>query len=501
MRDQIKEELDHLRHKLHKCVANLQLSCAVSVRTDTMVANLADRTNALWEGQDALSREPKKLKEKFNTLNQDPQAKQGSAEEIINSHINDANNTYSQETDNALYTHQYYDDRKAAHVCIKGQDLPHVEHQDIHWCSEGSSINSSHSDMHLLRRRVHELATTLPELLDRVLKPKTHHWFDQFHLHLAWKSDNHSSHGVGSSIRETLRILHVLESGQRVMPFEAARELFSLGRSLAGIGLHEATDEIYDAAVRICHELASTSCSRNLFHLVQFLYERFLDIATHGKLEDACRVLGHAIKIRHQLQEQDERIYLVCLARSLTIMASQLRSMKHGEATICGMREVVDIRQQLVKVGCKRCLNPLASSLHNLAYDLDHVGYCDEAVRVGEEAVQVDRELVKMDRKHYLLGLSQSLHQQAIYLDKAGRIWDAVKVGAEAVRIRRELLERDRKAYLSCLSQSLHNCALYLDKVGSTQKAAKMEEESVKLARELVSRDRENLMEGSRIGD
>ncbi|KAG8939481.1 hypothetical protein FRC03_006280, partial [Tulasnella sp. 419] len=341
-----------------------------------------------------------------------------------------------------------------------------------------------------LKDNVVEITKALPQACDEVLRQSTFSWFNQFR----GLEDISSNMSRSESIKETIRILEVLQSGKRVSYIEIAKDILRLGGALQTLGMPDQGSLMYDWGVQICFKLAVLEGPKTLVDLVKFLHNLSLNLERDGQSIDVERVLDQAVTVRVHLMTMGEKGCLGTLASFLTSTVKRLAKEKRRDA--CGRmtKEVLAIYQDLVSLDADRSFDDLSQSAHDLAVYLDQVGWFEDAIRVGEGAVMMRRELVEDDRKAYLPDLSLSIHGLAVYLHKQGRMKEAAKVGEEGIRVLRELCQRDRKTYFPYLGVSLHNLSITLDNLQRTVEAEKVVEEAVRMPRELVKSDRKTYL-------
>ncbi|KAG8917230.1 hypothetical protein FRC02_003269, partial [Tulasnella sp. 418] len=348
------------------------------------------------------------------------------------------------------------------------------------------SFSPSFVDRRYLKDKVKEISKTLPQACDHVLRQSTFTWFNQFR-----GLENVSSNMTRTdAIKETIRILEVLQSEKRVPYIETARDLLRLGGALRTLGMQEQGSSMYDLGAQICFKLAVLEGPRTLVDLAKFLHNLSLSLDSEQHQVDAERMFEQAVKARIQLAELKEGGYLGTLASFLTSTVKRLVKENHHYACSRMTKEAVEVLHNLATLDEDGSFADLSQSAYNLAIDLDNAGLIEDAVNIEEGAVMMRRELVEKDRRNHLPNLSLSVHNLAFYLDRTGRSEDAVKVVEEAIEMRRELVEKDRRTHLLKLSSSIHQLALYLDGTGRLEDAVKVVEEAIEMRRELVEKDR-----------
>ncbi|KAG8944330.1 hypothetical protein FRC03_002111, partial [Tulasnella sp. 419] len=274
------------------------------------------------------------------------------------------------------------------------------------------SLSPSFIDRRYLKDKVKEISKALPQACDGVLRQSAFTWFNQFR-----GLENVSSNMTrADSIRETIRILEVLQSGKRVSYIETAKDLLRLGGALRTLGMQDQASLMYDWGAQICFKLAELEGSKTLADLVKFLHNFSLNLDKNGQSTDAERIFGQAVMARRQLAKMEEDYYLDTLASFMTSMVKRLLKGKQLDACSRMTKEVVEVYQNLVELDQDWSFDDFSRAAYNLAIDLDNAGLTEDAIQMGEGAVMVDRELVKKDRETYLPDLSSSLHDLASYL-------------------------------------------------------------------------------------
>ncbi|KAG8941069.1 hypothetical protein FRC03_004888, partial [Tulasnella sp. 419] len=188
------------------------------------------------------------------------------------------------------------------------------------------------------------------------------------------------------AIRETIRILEVLQSGKRVPYIETAKDLLRLGDALRALGMQAQAGLMYDWGVQICFKLAALEGPRTLVDLAKFLHDFYLNLDSDEQWADAERMFEQAVKARSQLMELREGGYLGTLASFLTSTVKRLTKEQRRDACSRMTREVVEVFHSLVKLGEDRSFADLSQSASSLGIDLDKAGLTEDAVKVGEGA-------------------------------------------------------------------------------------------------------------------
>ncbi|KAG8921402.1 hypothetical protein FRC02_000267 [Tulasnella sp. 418] len=352
------------------------------------------------------------------------------------------------------------------------------------------SLSPSFVDKRYLKDKVKEISKVIPQVCDEVLRQSSFTRSKQFR-----GLDNVSSNmNRSDSIKETIRVLEILQSGKQVPYIETAKDLLRLGGALRDLGMQAQAILMYDWGVQICFKLAALEGPKSMVDLVKFLHNLSLNFDGDGQRIDAEWTFEQAVKARCQLAEMGERGYLGTLASFLTSTVKRLANENRLDACSRTTKETVEVYHKLVRLDQDRNFADLSQSAHSLAIDLDEAGLTEDAIKMGEGAVMMRRELVKKDRKTYLPDLSLSLYNHANHLNKIGWTAEAVNAGEEAIMMHRELVKKDRKTYLRNLSFSLYNHATHLHKIGRTEEAVKIGEEAVVMLRELVEKDRKTYL-------
>ncbi|KAG8917172.1 hypothetical protein FRC02_003299, partial [Tulasnella sp. 418] len=342
------------------------------------------------------------------------------------------------------------------------------------------SFSTSILEQRYLKCKVKELASALPQLREQAGRPRSLARLNPFREVAVWENEFHSNGTRADSIQETMRILTTLRSYKKIPSAEVARDLICLAKALGGFGMREESGVIFDWGIQICVEMAKNSSSRTLFSLAGFIHEVFLEIAIHGRMDDAARILNHLILVRRQLEEEDQRTHIFKMATALRNTFYQLSGAGRLEASIKAGTEVVQSYRYLAEVDRDTYLGDLSLSLHELAIDLGKDGRHEDAVKAVEEAVNVQRELINQDTKTYLPKLADSLHTLATEMNGTGRREEAIRIAEEAVKMLQVFGERDRRNYSPCLSSSLRGLVAELQNKRQEEVVSVVEKEGVR---------------------
>ncbi|KAG8921500.1 hypothetical protein FRC02_000189, partial [Tulasnella sp. 418] len=453
--DDIKLEIVELHRKVQRCYQNLQASS--TVRTESRVAIMYEEMVAIREEQEASTRQ---LQNQIQILMDElipgsTLRRKATLEQI---HVK----MQQQERPSPIVP-----ERHARQQSIGIQAAPSIKSAKFSL----RSLSTSFIEKSYLKGKVKEIATTIPLVRDQAFKNRSISLFSPFR---DLEKTSLSTFSREDSIRETLRILMVLRSGKKIPYTEAVNDLLCLARALGHLGMHEEASEIYDWGVQICCELAKISGPKTLFDLARFLHKLSADLERSGLLDDGRVVLEQAIKVRRQLEEQDQKTYILKLATSLNQLSDQLSKAEHFGASVKALQEVANIYRNLIKTDRQTYIPNLGLALHNLALDLSKAERDEDAMKIGEEAVKIRRELARGDRWTHLPDLASSLHNLSVTFAKLERYEDAVKTGQEVVAMRRQLVQGNRRANIQDLNAALVHLSSCLHEIGRQEEAAKM---------------------------
>ncbi|KAG8940959.1 hypothetical protein FRC03_004955 [Tulasnella sp. 419] len=459
-----KSQLDDLRQKIVICHQKLQLSS--TVRTESTVADVSKHVIALRQDQSATDR---KLDMLIEALRPSSNSMRMAALERIEERINDEISVI----DNNFLSYQ-------EQIRFRPAKRPHATSSvKVETCSL-RSFSTSILEQRYLKCKVKELASALPQVREQAGRPRSLARFNPFREVAVWENEFHSNGTRADSIQETMRILTTLRSYKKIPSAEVARDLICLAKALGGFGMREESGVIFDWGIQICVEMAKNSSSRTLFSLAGFIHEVFLEIAIHGRMDDAARILNHLILVRRQLEEEDQRTHISKMATALRNTFYQLSGAGRLEASIKAGTEVVQSYRYLAEVDRDTYLGDLSLSLHELAIDLGKDGRHEDAVKAVEEAVNVQRELINQDTKTYLPKLADSLHTLATEMNGTGRREEAIRIAEEAVKMLQVFGERDRRNYSPCLSSSLRGLVAELQNKRQEEVVSVVEKEGVR---------------------
>ncbi|KAG8952072.1 hypothetical protein FRC03_012276 [Tulasnella sp. 419] len=453
----IKNQLVTLRQRLHTCHQQLQIWCTLDVasRVAAMQANIDE------------------LREQLQVLipNLNPE-RPGTPEQI---------------------------EKQASPASILDpatplqQDVIRIQTRDSLQSSPSSktsklsrrSFSPSFVDKQYIKEKMKEISNVFSQVRDEGFRDGSFAWFNRFRA----LEDISSAMGRSESVRETLRVLEVLQSGRRAPYIDTAKCFLRLGRALHGLDMPDEARMMYNWGVQTCFKLAALRSPKCLFDLTRCLHNLSLNLDKSEHSADAQWVFEHAIDAREQLQAKEQKAYFVALASFLMSKGKRLQKQKRLEACCKLTKEAVEVYRYLVGVDEETYVLHLSWSLRQLSTYLSQAGLHADAVRMEEEVISIYRNLVEQDGKTYLPILTDSLRNLVRKLNSIGRAEEVIKMREEAIRMGRELIKVNRKTYLPDLVMELYSYAACVRDIGRSEEAVEMEDEAIQMHRELVERD------------
>ncbi|KAG8956445.1 hypothetical protein FRC03_010841 [Tulasnella sp. 419] len=434
--DDIKNQLVVLRQQIQKCSQDLQLSTAM--RTEGRVAIIDDRTRVILQEQEAMRNCIESLM--IPACNPARIAALGRVQERARDQLSII------ESDGPLQ--QGRDE-----VVALSDAAPSLRSS-----RQSRETSQSALEKRVLKGRVKELRGALPHIRNQGSKSSTLARLNPFRDVAIWERNYPSQLNQADSLQETLRILSALRT-KKMEDIDIVKELIGLAKLLGDSGMWEEAGILYDWGIQIGCETTKAGSPKIIFSLASFVHRVFSDISSHGRMEDAERVATQGIGLCRELMEQEQRGYLLKLAKSWEQTSHILSVNRRPGAGVIAGHQVVEIYRFLAFIDRESHLPDLGQSLHMLAIELANAERLQDAVKMMDEAIVVWKELVAKDPRAYLIGLAESLHTSATMLRDTGQYGIAVRTAEEGARLLQEIGERDPRSHFPSLVHSLKTLA------------------------------------------
>jgi len=207
------------------------------------------------------------------------------------------------------------------------------------------------------------------------------------------------------------------------------------------------------------------------------------------RMDEARRHFERALELRQQLAQQNPRVYMADMARTLNNLGNLDRLQNRTDEARQHNEGALAIYRQLAQQNPDVYLPYLAATLNNLG-SVDRLqNRTDEARQHYEEALKIDRQLAEQDPAKYLPNIAMTLNEYGFLDATQNRMDEARQRYEEALRIDRQLAEQSPAAYLPDLAMTLTDFGR-LDAIQNRMEEARQHyEEALKIDRQLAQQD------------